>query len=339
MRWAFVPSVPFTAPPSNEGADYTRPESWLSRPGLASDPSRWLPAVVQPVDGSIPVFFIPPTTSLDRDHWNAPIADSEAHERARLFASSQASVFTGIGQVWAPRYRQATIGALLTTQREAALALDFAYRDVVRAFDAFLTEIPKDAPFILAGHSQGSLHLTRLLAERIAGTPLAARVIAAYPIGWPISVSADLPRLRLPACSGPEQANCILTYQSFADPADPRQILDIYDATQGLTGKPRRGTPMLCVNPLTGAPGSAPAAADRNPGSLVPSADFKSGELVRARVPAACDARGLLLVGQDPEGFGRFVLPGNNYHVFDYALFWAALRSDVARRTAAFAAR
>jgi len=33
------------------------------------------------------------------------------------------------------------------------------------------------------------------------------------------------------------------------------------------------------------------------------------------------------------------VLPGNNYHVYDYALFWAAIREDAQRRTANWLAR
>ena len=31
------------------------------------------------------------------------------------------------------------------------------------------------------------------------------------------------------------------------------------------------------------------------------------------------------------------MLPGNNYHVFDYSLFWANIRADAARRLRAFA--
>jgi hypothetical protein len=33
---------------------------------------------------------------------------------------------------------------------------------------------------------------------------------------------------------------------------------------------------------------------------------------------------------------GPFGLPGNNYHVYDYALFWANIRADAERRLAAF---
>jgi len=47
----------------------------------------------------------------------------------------------------------------------------------------------------------------------------------------------------------------------------------------------------------------------------------------------------LLMIGAPPQGFGNYVLPGNNYHVFDYALFWANIRDDVARRLEAFEAR
>jgi hypothetical protein len=33
---------------------------------------------------------------------------------------------------------------------------------------------------------------------------------------------------------------------------------------------------------------------------------------------------------------GPYVLPGNNYHVYDYALFWGAVRRDAERRLAAW---
>jgi hypothetical protein len=33
---------------------------------------------------------------------------------------------------------------------------------------------------------------------------------------------------------------------------------------------------------------------------------------------------------------GPYVLPGNNYHVYDYALYWGAIRRDADRRLAAF---
>ena len=95
---------------------------------------------------------------------------------------------------------------------------------------------------------------------------------------------------------------------------------------------------MLCVNPLTGAPATAalPAA---NLGSLVPRHEFDGVEVRPGTIPARCDSSGLLLIGGPPKGFDRFVLPGNNYHVFDYALFWGNIRADAEARAKAFLTR
>jgi len=58
-------------------------------------------------------------------------------------------------------------------------------------------------------------------------------------------------------------------------------------------------------------------------------------------VPARCDLRGFLLIGDNDRlpAMGPYGLPGNNYHVYDYALFWANIRADAERRVAAFEAR
>jgi pimeloyl-ACP methyl ester carboxylesterase len=336
IRFTMVPKAPFQAGPPPAQSAYARKELWLARPGMAEDPSQWTPPGVTsagPLRAS--VFFIHPTSYLQTSRWNAPLDDPESQWRARLFVRSQASAFNGIGEIWAPKYRQATFGAFLTTEADAQKALAFAYRDVAAAFEEFLREAPEDRPIILAGHSQGSLHLMRLLAERIAGRPEAKRIAAAYVIGWPVSLTADLPALGLPGCERPGQPGCILSWQSFAEPADPKMVTDVYDASMGPTGVSRAGSPMLCVNPLTGARGGE-APAEANLGTLVPNKDLTAGELKAPGVPARCDPRGFLLIGEDGPDLGAYVLPGNNYHVYDYALFWANIRADAAARLAAW---
>jgi len=336
MRMAFVPSVPFAALPDSTAPDYARPQAWLARPGLADDPTRWAPAGFAPTDHAhAAIFYVAPTTYLGKDRWNGPVDDQDANARLDLFARSQASAFNGLGPVWAPRYRQATLGAFLAARDpRSAKAIDFAYGDVARAFDAFLAAYPS-GPIILAGHSQGSMHLLRLLQEKVAGKPVAARIAAVYAVGWPISLTADLPALGLPACATPGQAHCIVGWQSFAEPADPKLIDDYFAGSTGYAGRPRAGTAMLCVNPLTGARGGA-APAGQNRGTLVPHADLKGVDVQAELVPARCADRGLLLIGEPPKGFGLYVLPGNNYHVFDYALFWANLRADAEARLKTF---
>ena len=338
MRWALVPGTEFHDVPMLQGANYGQAALWIARPDIAGNPALWLPPGVQRTNAAprVSVFFVHPTSFTERGAWNAPVSDRESQDLAALFVRSQASAFNAIGQIWAPKYRQATFGAFLANSDNARRALDFAYRDVLAAYEQFLREAPADRPIILAAHSQGSMHLMRLLEERIRNAPEASRVAAVYLVGWPVSLSADLPALPFPACRTPDQARCILSWMSYAEPADSSQILDVWDETSGARG-PRRGTEMLCTNPLTGTRGGA-AGADHDLGTLIPNEQMTEAELRPYAVPARCGPRGILLIGdvETLPAMGPYALPGNNYHVYDYALFWANVRADAERRLAAF---
>ena len=336
---AFVPSAEFVQQGALVEDVYREPAMWLSRPGLdpARDPARWRPTGAS-AGGALPValFFVHPTSYLERARWNAPLDDADSRQRARLFLRGMASPFAAAEQVWAPRYRQATFGAFLTDKPEGQQAIDAAYADIAQAFEVFLAEIGPDTPIVLAGHSQGALHVLRLLHERVAGTPLQDRVAMAYAIGWPISLAHDLPGLGLPGCRRPEDTGCLVAWSSFAEPAEPESWFEVYRRSPGFDGAPRGDSPVLCVNPITGVVGGS-APAEANLGTLKPNADLTGGELVPQAVPARCDARGLLLIGDPPE-LGPYVLPGNNYHVYDIPLFWANLQQDFRRRTSAWLA-
>ena len=285
------------------------------------------------------VFFVHPSSYIplaltEQANWNAALGDATAETRARLFIKGMASAFNRADEIWAPRYRQAVAGAFLTDKPEAQQAIDAAYADVREAFRYFLASVPQDKPIVLAGHSQGSLHILRVLRDEVAGKPVEARIAAVYAVGWPISIEHDLPALPLPACAAPGQSRCIIAWSSFAEPADPDMLLMRYSRTPGFDGQPRGEGPILCVNPLTGSPnGAAPASANR--GTLVPRDDLSGGDLVIGAVPARCDEQGLLLIG-DPPQLGQGVLPGNNYHVYDIPLFWKNLQTDVVRRVTAW---
>jgi hypothetical protein len=331
-----TPHGHFEAAQAGSGPDYTKNSSWLARPGRADDPAGWLPTgfpAPQSI-GDAAVFYIHPTTYLYSDRWNAPLdAGGDTAFRTDLFVKSQASAFNAAGEIWAPRYRQAAYGAFLLDSKDAQAALEFAYRDVAAAFDQFVKEAG-DRPIILAGHSQGALHLERLLHDKIAGKPIAKRVVAAYVAGWPIDTKSDLPELGLPACRTAEQAGCILSWMTFGEPANPDFIFQQWHETRGYTGGARRRDDALCVNPISGVENGAAPPQD-NPGTLIPTADMSSAEVRPGMVGAHCD-KGLLLIDGSVPPIGGFVLPGNNYHAYDYALFWAAVRRDVERRLAAW---
>jgi hypothetical protein len=332
-----TPKGHFQPMKAGAGPDYANTTNWVSRPGQSAV-ADWRPEGFE--EAATPhiaaTFFVHPTTYLQTDRWNAPLMPGgDTESRTNIFVRSQASVFNGISDIWAPRYRQAAFGAFLLRSADAQKALDFAYADVLSAFDKFLAEQPARRPLILAAHSQGSLHLLRLLAER--RSVIGSRLIAAYVVGWPVGVTADLPATGLSACAGADDVGCVLSWQSFGQPANPRLVTDAWVGTRGLTGKSRATADLLCVNPISGERGgSAPASA--NLGTLHPNSAFTSASLRPGEVGARCEGGFLLVDGQLPS-LGPFALPGNNLHPFDYALFWGSLRRDAERRAAAFRAK
>ena len=339
-EFAFVPTAKFEKQAALSTNVYDDPKMWFARGKVAeNNPVRWQPEGAPAIEapGPAATFFIHPTSFLAKDHWNAPLDDTQSHARARIFLRGLATPFAASGEIWAPRYRQAAIGAFLTQKPEGQQALNAAYGDILLAFDTFVANVRPDQPIILAGHSQGALHLTHLLKDRIAGTPLAKRIVAAYVVGWPVSIDTDLAAMGLPACTSPDQVGCVMSWQSFAEPAEYGRIVEVYDRTTGFNGESRANTKMLCTNPLNGG-AAAQADAQANLGTLKPAIDMTSGELIPAAVPARCDDRGFLLIGDPPE-LGPYVLPGNNYHVYDYPLYWSNVRADALWRVQQFLAR
>lgn len=339
MQRALVPHVRFSEPAPLPANLYARPEGWISRPdGRRGDPARWQPATLKAAPRQnahkAAIFFVHPTSAFDTFHWNMALGDQIAGRQAERFVRLQASVFAASGEVWAPRYRQAVFGAFLTDKADAVLALDRAYADVKASFSAFLATNPT-GPIILAGHSQGSRHLLRLLFDERGNEALRKRIVAVYAVGWPVSVAHDLPALGLHACVKPDQTGCLLSWQSFAPPADASAVETAFDRDPGFDGQSRRGSAMLCTNPLNG--GAAPdAPADTNLGMLIGDGEPLSTQLTSpGGIGARCEGRGLLMLDSAPR-LGTYVLPGNNYHVYDYPLFWANIRADALRRLTAW---
>ena len=166
-------------------------------------------------------------------------------------------------------------------------------------------------------HKPGQPALLRLMREGSGARPEATTRRRAYVIGWPVSETADLPALPFPACSAPDEPACILSWQSFAEPADPSQVTDAYDADPA-----RAGSAILCTNPLTGTRGGS-AGPERNLGTLLPNEDFSGAELRRGAVPARCGPRASY--HRDSEAAARngpLRTSGHNYHVYDYPV-WA----------------
>lgn len=334
---AFVPAEEFDAPaPLAENA-YASMDMWIARPGLGTqDPALWKPEGIGHDPGSLAaaVFFIHPTSYFEKARWNAPLDDSESRQLAKRWVRELASPFNESPDIWAPRYRQATFGAFLTGKPDGNRAMDAAYRDVEQAFAFFVATVGKDRPIVLAGHSQGAFLLKRLIRDRIRGTPLARRIAAAYIVGWPVSRANDLKMLGMPPCETLTQSGCVASWMSFAEPADTAPVAEAAARHGWLDGSHGDGLPILCSNPLAGMT-SGKADAAQNHGTVLHDEKTDRLSLVKGMVPASCGKDGFLDIGPPPD-LGKWVMPGNNYHVYDIPMFWMNLREDFSRRVAAW---
>lgn len=331
-----------TAPPA--APNYGQPEAWLAIPGRDGR-ERSAPAGLSAVDEAAApadVFFIHPTTTRAEEVWNAPwdVSD-EAAPLNPAVELSQISAFNACCRLYAPRYRQATLGAL----GEDA-AVDLAYADVAAAFRVFIANHNDGRPFIIASHSQGTMHAVRLMQEEILSTPLKDRLVAAYLIGG--YVPDNFGEVGLPVCDRARQTGCVVSWNASKIGSLTARII-IHDKTYWWRGARRAEdqASAVCVNPLTWRAGNAetPAPASENPGSLpFPVRPYPEGATVLPPLePGLTGARchdGMLEVAL-PSSAGPGYSDGltrlaGSYHLNDYGLFYGALRANAADRVSAW---
>jgi Protein of unknown function (DUF3089) len=254
----------------------------------------------QPASG-VDLFFVHPTTFRSA-RFNQAVEDAAANAVTdREVIGPQALLFADCCRLFAPRYRQASSRAFAEMGGDGDRAYDLAYGDVLRAFDWYLAHENGGRPFLLAGHSQGALHVLRLLQERVAGRALAARLVAAYAVGIGIPLPVfgrELPGL-VP-CSGPARTRCVLSWNSYAEGSDA-------------TGFVARSEQRF-------------AAADRG-----------HGLLCQALSPRGRCAGGVFVVRDLPAGITP--LPGGSLHLHDMALVAVELRQDAMQRAESFRSR
>ncbi|MBV1901117.1 MAG: DUF3089 domain-containing protein [Kordiimonadaceae bacterium] len=344
LKVAFIPSQSFEEDTRGVRLDYTTSSAWAVLPGDAShamDTPVGLPSP-QAVP-AIDIFYVHPTTYLNRAHWNAPHGDKAADEIVDLQAVKlQASAFNTAGKIYAPRYRQATFGVFYDKTSNGVKALDLALGDVLSAFDTFIADHNNERPFILVGHSQGAAHLLALLHQRITGTALQKKMVAAYLFGWPVSLEEDLGAFPdIGACASPSDIHCVISYQTYGQGGDPARLLDYMDTTIGLTGKPRKGSQMLCTNPFDWRIGTSVGSHMHLGGVLRhQKADMPIGPIFPALTGTACSKDGILYVSAKlRSAWQQFKLAGENYHIYDVPMFYMNIRENAALRASSFLAQ
>jgi hypothetical protein len=133
------------------------------------------------------IFFIYPTLidGKNQKEWNSNIWDQEIrYDVINRPVKYQATAWMEAGNLYVPFYRQAHIRVFNKKfNKDGNKALDLAYSDIRDAFDHYLKNFNDGKPFIIASHSQGTVHAKRLISEFIDGKELQEKLIAAYLVG------------------------------------------------------------------------------------------------------------------------------------------------------------
>jgi len=175
------PTVDFDIANIPSAPDYQLLSNWAAHPDLttkvAYTPDN-IPVTSAWKDGQVDCFYVYPTLNFSNRYWNAPLDHQGINELVdELILPGQVSVFNACCRIFVPRYRQATFYSFLRTRKNGRAALEVAGADVIAAFDYYMAHLNKGRPFFLAGHSQGALHVMRLLEERIEDTPLVKQLV------------------------------------------------------------------------------------------------------------------------------------------------------------------
>jgi hypothetical protein len=242
--------------------DYSKDSTWLCLTGrsdvcstplatTALNPNGYGSAGRSAVakDPPLDCFYVYPTVSRD-EGMNSDLTPSEE----KLAAETQFARFASVCRTFAPMYRQMTVSAVIafTTGADLRQPSMIAFGDVVAAWKNYLATRNNGRPFVLIGHSQGSLMLQLLIANVIEKDPaVAARMKLAIIPGFDLIV----PQGKLvggtfkktPLCSREGETGCVISWTSFREKNVPP-----VGAIFGISDQP--GMTVGCVNP--GRPGA-----------------------------------------------------------------------------------
>ena len=242
---------------------YSAPSNWLCLPGRADVCSTPVPTTAVNPNGygsvgrSVPArnppidcFYVYPTVSSDP----ALNSDLVPGREERLAAETQFARFASVCRPFAPMYRQMTLAAVAAAATGADVTRNglIAYADVRSAWRDYLETKNQGRPFVLVGHSQGSLMLQQLIAREIETNPAIARrmrlaILPGYNVLVPQGRLVGGTFKRTPLCDRPGDTRCVISWVSFRDRnVPPRGAIFGYADAPGMT--------VACVNPAR--PGS-----------------------------------------------------------------------------------
>jgi len=315
-----VPQGDFSEEKAAPAPDYSKSSYWAALPTKKDEADQTPKGIVdQQANAEVDVFFLHPTIYTGEkgdDQWNGPVNDPALNKRVdESTIRFQASIFNGVGKVYAPRYRQAHINAYYIKDKEKAKKVfDLAYADVKTAFEYYLANYNNGRPIIIASHSQGTTHSRRLVKEFFDGTELQKQLVAGYLVGIPVLKNEFE---NIPVCQSPTETGCFVSWRTFKSDYTPPSFTS---------------EKVAVVNPISWTTDDQKVPKSENKGALLRKIKKVYPELASAQV---VPDKGILWTDK-PKFFGSFLLKTPNYHIADFNFFYRNVRENAQARAAAF---
>jgi hypothetical protein len=214
----------------------------------------------------------------------------------------QASAWCSAGNLYVPFYQQAHIRSYYALDSGGYDALMLAYKDVCAAFEYYLMNYNHGKGIILAGHSQGSTHISMLLRDYFDGKELQNKLVAAYIPGIGIDTTMYS---TISLMTNKEEIGGYVTWNTFRKKFDMRQY-------KWYKGK-------AVINPITWD--KSPIATSKEHLGFL----FSNGKMYRHSVTTHL-ADGVIWINPPKFPYRYLAFTMKNYHAGDINLFWEDIR-------------
>jgi len=290
----------------------------VAAPWDYSDRGLWLAYTDNPAL-EVDVFCVYPTRYTG-DALVTNELDAGMVEGAKTWLTDDASCMEGVGNFFAPYYRQANAVQILSLPlaERGPVLKGVPYHDVEAAFDYYIRNLNQGRPFIVLGHSQGANILLFLLEDYLADHPeVYQRMIAAYLLGISVTTKdlQDHPYLKF--AEGPDDTGVIISYNT---------------ETPGITSSPLVHDGALAINPINWKRDDTLAPASENAGSFI------GGKKVMDYADAQLNLeRGGVVIcttvsADDPQWALPPPFPKGSFHQGDIAFYYYNLRENAKNR-------
>lgn len=299
--------------------------------GIASDYSiknNWMYLDECPKSAADVIFFYPTAYMNPQGELVSEITDQGMREKAKNTYQIMGSIFEEVGNIYVPYYRQVNGAEMADMSYDEIRQCSWLEprTDLYAALDYYFEHYNSGKPFILAGHSQGSMMLSIVLSEYMRENPqYYERMIAAYMLGFSLTADFLQKNPHLKAAQSAEDLGVIISWNTLGENNSGTTNLVVLENS-------------VCINPLNWRTDEAYAGVEQNLGSYLPDAN-EIFHLEKGAADAQIDPkRGIVICKSvDPEKYSMAsemdkLFGKESYHKYDYGFYYENIRQNAKKR-------